>query len=382
MFVGLTNTPRDYAWGSTTAIADLLGRKPPGRPEAEYWLGTHPGSPAVLVDGPSGDRLLSDLTELPFIMKVLAAETPVSLQAHPSTAQAEAGFARENAAGIPMDAPNRNYKDPRHKPEMIFAISDPFDALCGFRPVAQTRAILAPVAGDPLVTAFLDRLVDDSSLKGVFEWLISKGDGVGDLMARLVELAPSQPGIEFATVSSLAVDYPGDPGIVISLLLNRLIVHPGEAVFLPAGNIHSYLHGLGIEVLASSDNVLRGGLTHKFVDVPELLKILDFRPLPIPFLTPDTSVAGLRLFRPDVPDFELAVFDPAQSLDGSVEFRPGGEFVALATGGALTIARGEDTETLQLGQALYATASETPIVVSGSGTLYVTSADPRPATAA
>jgi hypothetical protein len=221
MFVSLTNTPRDYAWGSTTAIADLLGRVPSGGPEAEYWLGTHPGSPSVLVDGPRGARLLSDLTQLPFIMKVLAAQTPVSLQAHPSTEQAEEGFARENALGVPLDAPHRDYKDPRHKPELLYAVGEPMDALCGFRPVAATREILGVVGDDPVVARFLERLVDDSSLKGVFEWLISFGPGVPELLARILELAPGQSGIEFATVLSLANQYPGDAGILISLLLNQ-----------------------------------------------------------------------------------------------------------------------------------------------------------------
>jgi mannose-6-phosphate isomerase len=378
MFVGLTNTPRDYAWGSTTAIADLLGRAASGKPEAEYWLGTHPGSPAVLVDGPPGSRVLSDLTQLPFIMKVLAAETPVSLQAHPSTRQAEEGFARENAAGIPLDAPNRDYKDPHHKPEMIFAISDPFDALCGFRPVAATREILAPIGDDPIVASFLERLVDDSSLKAVFEWLISKGDGVAELMARILELAPGQPGVEFGTVSSLASDYPGDPGILISLLVNRLTVRPGEAVFLPAGNIHSYLHGVGIEVLASSDNVLRGGLTHKYVDIPELLRVLDFRPLPVPFIRPDTSVAGLRLFRPDVRDFELAVFEPSAASGSSVTFPVAGDFIALATGGDIAISGGADSMSLATGEAMYGTAGDSPITVTGTGVLYLTTSDAHP----
>jgi mannose-6-phosphate isomerase len=377
MFVGLTNTPRDYAWGSTTAIADLLDRKPSGEPEAEYWLGTHPGSPSVLTDGPTGGRLLSDLVQLPFIMKVLAAETPVSLQAHPSTRQAEEGFARENEQAIPLDAPNRNYKDRHHKPEMIYALSDPFDALCGFRPVAATREVLAPIAGDPLVAALLERLTDDSSLREVFEWLITRGDGVTELLARVVELAPGQPGVDFATVVSLDRDYPGDPGILISLLLNHATVRPGEAVFLPAGNIHSYLHGLGIEVLASSDNVLRGGLTHKFVDVPELLRILDFRPLPVPFLEPDRSLRGVTLFRPDVPEFELAVIEPS-AAGGSVEYAVPGDFVALAVRGSITLGGGAESRTLQRGDAVYGTADASPVTVTGDGTLFLTSADPHP----
>lgn len=377
MFVGLTNTPRAYAWGSTTAIAALLGRTPSGGPEAEYWLGTHPGSPSVLVDGPNGDRLLSDLVQLPYIMKVLAAETPVSLQAHPSTRQAEEGFARENAEGIPLDAPNRNYKDPHHKPEMIYALSDPFDALCGFRPVAATREALAGLGSDPLVAAFLERLTDDSSIRPVFEWLITRGDGVADLLARVVELAVGQGAPDFATVRSLAHDYPGDAGILISLLLNHVTVRPGEAVFLPAGNIHSYLHGLGIEVLASSDNVLRGGLTPKYIDVPELLRILDFRPLPVPFLAPDTSMAGVTLFRPDVREFELAVIQPS-AANGSAQYAVPGDFVALATRGSITIGGGRDSRRLELGEAMYGTADDSPLTVAGDGTLFVTSADPHP----
>jgi mannose-6-phosphate isomerase len=378
MFVSLTNTPRDYAWGSTTAIADLLGRVPSGGPEAEYWLGTHPGSPSLLVDGPRGARLLSDLTQLPFIMKVLAAQTPVSLQAHPSTEQAEEGFARENALGVPLDAPHRDYKDPRHKPELLYAVGEPMDALCGFRPVAATREILGVVGDDPVVARFLERLVDDSSLKGVFEWLISFGPGVPELLARILELAPGQSGIEFATVLSLANQYPGDAGILISLLLNRVVVQPGEAVFLPAGNIHSYLHGLGIEVLASSDNVLRGGFTPKFVDVPELLRVLDFRPLPVPFVVPDTSTPGLTLFRPDVPDFELAVILPAASPNGSVEHRPASDFVALATDGSITITGQTDTVRLERGQAMYGTADDSPLSVAGAGTLFLAATDPHP----
>ncbi|MEO6116337.1 MAG: type I phosphomannose isomerase catalytic subunit, partial [Pseudolysinimonas sp.] len=144
MFVEITNSPRDYAWGSITAIPELLGTTPSGRPEAELWLGAHPGSPARLV---GRDGTLADVVtgRLPFLLKVLAAASNLSLQAHPTTAQAEAGFAAENAAGIPLDAPERNYKDAFHKPELIYALSDPFRALCGFRAVADTRTLLLPV---------------------------------------------------------------------------------------------------------------------------------------------------------------------------------------------------------------------------------------------
>ncbi len=379
MFVGLTNTPRDYSWGSRTAIARLLHREPSGAPEAEYWLGTHPGSPAVLVDGPSGAPTLDRLVTLPYIMKVLAAETSLSLQAHPSTAQAEEGFARENADGVPTDAVDRNYKDRHHKPELIYAVDDGFGALCGFRSVAETRRLLETLGPDPLVEDFVGRLADDESLREVFEWLISDGPGVPELRARVLELAPSASAPEFATVLDLAALFPGDVGILVSLLLNLVTLRAGQAIFLPSGNIHAYQHGLGIEVLAASDNVLRGGLTPKHVDVPELLKVLDFRPLPVPFLEPDVSVPGLALFRPGVPDFELAVVTPADAPGGSVAFSPSGEFIALCTSGPLSVRGATGETTLRPGQAAYGSYDESPVTVSGEGILYVSSPDPSAA---
>ena len=377
MFVALTNTPRDYSWGSYTDIAALLHRQPSGRPEAEYWLGTHPGSPALLVGGPDGTperaTTLAQLTTLPFIMKVLAAETSLSLQAHPSSEQAREGFARENAEGIPVDSPDRNYKDALHKPELIYALEQEFEALCGFRPVAQTRALLAELGPDPMVVDFTRRLVDDSSLRDVFEWLISNGPGVAELRTRVLELAASASAPEFATVLTLSREFPGDVGILISLLLNLVTLRPGQAIYLPSGNIHAYQHGLGIEVLAASDNVLRGGLTPKHVDVPELLKVLDFRPLPVPFLTPTEPVLGLTLFRPPVPDFELAVAQPADAADGSVAWTPGGEFIALCVGGPATISGARDEWQLNPGDAVYGTGDEAPITIGGSGTVFILS---------
>jgi len=380
MFVGLTNTPRDYSWGSRTDIPTLLHRPLSGKPEAEYWLGTHPGSPAVLDGGPDGTpdgaKTLNQLTTLPFIMKVLAAQTSLSLQAHPSSEQAREGFARENAEGIPVDSPNRNYKDALHKPELIYALAQEFDALCGFRPVAETRVLLASLGPDPLVEGFVHRLVDDSSLRDVFEWLISNGPGVPELRARILELAPSATAPEFATVLTLAREFPGDVGVLISLLLNLVRLQPGQAIYLPSGNIHAYQHGLGIEVLAASDNVLRGGLTPKHVDVPELLKVLDFRPLPVPFLEPTRPVRGLTLFRPPVPDFELAVVAPTDAPGSSVPWTPGGEFIALCVDGPITISGARDERQLSPGDAIYGSADEAPLTVSGSGTAFISSASP------
>lgn len=366
MFLRITNTPRDYAWGSTTAIAELLGTTPSGGPEAELWLGAHPGSPSRLVDG---EGTLLDVVEdrLPFLLKVLAASAPLSLQAHPTPGQAEEGFARENAAGIPIDAPERNYKDSFHKPELIYALSDPFWALSGFRPVAETRRVLDVVSWDERVAPLLDRLEDDDSLQPVFEWLITRGRGVDELVSALVEASAELDGVSWDAVRLLADHYPGDPGIAISLLLHTVVLKPGEVLYLPAGNIHAYLEGLGIELMASSDNVLRGGLTPKHVDVPELLSVLDFRPQPVPYLEPHEPEPGIRIFRPDVPDFELTVVAD-EALRRGVELAiPGaGPAILLCVDGSAFL----DGLELPRGGAAYG-IDEATVELRGTGTMFL-----------
>jgi len=363
MLVRITNTPRDYAWGSTSAIAELLGTPPSGGPEAELWLGTHPGSPTRVV----GDGTLLEAIgrPLPYLLKVLAAASPLSLQAHPTPEQAAAGFAAEEVAGVPVDAAERNYKDAGAKPEIIYALSDPFRALCGFRAVAETRAVLAPVADDPRIAPLLDRLTDDGALEAVFTWLIGRGEGVEDLVAAVTEAAAVADGPSWETVRGLAAHYPGDPGIAISLLLHTVALRPGEVLYLPAGNIHAYLEGLGIELMAASDNVLRGGLTPKHVDVPELVRVLDFRPLPAPYLAPESPRAGVRVFRPEVPDFVLTVVDGAALAEGA-ELPAPGPAIALAVGGDVVI----DGESVPAGTAVFLSGDE-GIRVRGAGTLFV-----------
>jgi mannose-6-phosphate isomerase len=369
VFERIANVPRDYAWGSPTAIAELLGTEPSGGPEAELWLGAHPGSPARLVDRPG---TLLDLAPdgLPFLLKVLAAAAPLSLQAHPNPEQARAGFDRENAVGVPLDAPHRNYKDANHKPELIYALSDPFRALAGFRPVADSRVLLEPVADDARIRPLRDRMVDDAALRPTFEWLISGGDDVDELVAALVEASAVLDDPAWDTVRLLADHYPGDPGVAISLLLHTVTLRPGEALYLPAGNIHAYLDGLGIELLASSDNVLRGGLTPKHIDVPELLTVLDFRPLPAPYLRPIELEPGVSVFRPDVPDFELTVVaDEALRRGVSVAIPGGGPAIALIVGGEVGI---EGGPRIGSGEALFIDA-ESALQLSGHGTLFVAS---------
>jgi mannose-6-phosphate isomerase len=370
MFVALHNTPRDYAWGSLTAMAGLLGTHPSGRPEAEYWLGTHPGSPSRIEDSPTTHHAatLADITTLPFLLKILTAASPLSLQAHPTTEQARRGFDRENALGIPLDAPNRNYRDAMHKPELIYALSEEFSALCGFRPVGRTRVLLEALGRDPLIENLRALLVDDESLRSVFEWLISRSAGVGELVTRVVELAQDRPEPEFEMVGDLAQSFPGDPGIVIALLLNRVVLRPGQVLYLPAGNIHAYLRGVGIELMAASDNVLRGGLTPKHVDVAELLAVLDFRTGAVPLLAAEHPADGVDVFRPDVPDFELAVVSPNGE---STRFAPPGESILLCTEGDLRISGSTAERRLRRGESAFVSADEGELTFGGTGTVFV-----------
>ena len=392
MFVPIANTPRDYAWGSKTAIAGLLGHEPSGSPEAELWLGAHPGSPARILDqdAAGGHATLADwvardtasagLAEprLPFLLKLLAADAPLSLQAHPSPEQAREGFDRENAAGVPLDAADRNYKDAFHKPELIFALSETFDALCGFRHVADAAADVDALLAVPglapsaraVLAAFRASLdgEDAAVLRRVVGSLLS--DDVSVLVQAVTDAAATaEPTPAVDTVRLLAEFYPGDPGIVVSLLVNRVTLTRGEVLYLPAGNIHAYLRGFGVELMAASDNVLRGGLTPKHIDVPELLGVLDFTPLPVPYLEPARPGAGVELYRPNVPDFELAHVVPQGDEPAVVTLT--GPAIAIATAGALAITGSTGAVTLRQGDAVYVTPDEGRLVVTGAGELFV-----------
>ena len=392
MLIPLTNTPRNYAWGSTTAIAGVLGAEPSGRPEAELWLGAHPGSPARVLepDRTGGAETLAAWVEsdpaaaglreprLPFLLKLLAADAPLSLQAHPSPAQALAGFDRENAAGIPLDSPSRNYKDAFHKPELIFALSDTFDALCGFRPVADAATDVDALVAVPglkpdavaELRAFRARLdgPDADVLRSVVDFLLT--EDVTALVSAVADAAASAPETPAViTVRRLAESYPGDPGIVVSLLINSVTLTRGQVLYLPPGNIHAYLSGFGVELMAASDNVLRGGLTPKHIDVPELLSVLDFAPLPVPYLEPRSIGAGAALYAPDVPDFELV---HVAALGGeTVQLELPGPAIAIVTGGTVTLAGASAHRSLSRGEIVYVTPDEAPLGVSGGGELFL-----------
>ncbi|WP_175414090.1 mannose-6-phosphate isomerase, class I [Agrococcus sp. SGAir0287] len=340
----IANDVRDYAWGSETLVADYLGRAPSGGPEAELWLGAHPAWPARLDDGTPLDAALAEAgaAQPGILLKVLAAAHALSLQVHPSTAQARAGFAAEEAAGVPLGAAHRSYKDPRSKPELIVAVT-PFEALSGFQPTARTLAVLDALAAlDDRVAPYAS--VVRSSTREALAWLLAGGDDVDAVVAGVVAAAP-RLGAEHAaavdTVARLHADYPDDAGIATALMLHRVSLAPGEGVFLPAGNLHAYLSGLGIELMEASDNVLRGGLTPKHVDRDELLRIVDVAPVEDPRMRPE-PLEGAIAYRPAAP-FEL------RHVVGSHEAGPAACAIVLAAaptsvevaGERLDLARGE-----------------------------------------
>ncbi|MEO6713985.1 MAG: mannose-6-phosphate isomerase, class I [Mycobacteriales bacterium] len=385
----LTNAVQEYAWGSVDALPDLLGVPKSGKPQAELWIGAHPSAPSmawvageqrplseVVAADPHatlGDRTVRRLgDELPFLLKILCAASPLSLQAHPSKAQAEAGYAAENAAGTPVAAPDRNYKDANHKPELIYALTR-FEALCGFARPQDSRAVLIAIRERTGPLRILDALIDDlagddqSALRSATERLLTlDGTAARTAVAAVVAACSGLAGAAATTAVELGEAYPGDAGVVLSLLLNRVSLVPGEALFLPAGNIHAYLRGTGIEIMATSDNVLRGGLTTKHIDVPELLAILDFTPTASAAITP-VAGGGALDFRPPVDDFRLSVIeiDDGQSIrwDEPVPRTAiviEGEFTLSSAAGDLGLTRGE---------AVFVPAAEAPLVVRGRGRL-------------
>jgi mannose-6-phosphate isomerase len=381
----LMNTVRHYPWGSRTVIPELLGEQSPAdRPYAELWMGAHPDAPSVLSDGTPLDKAIAQRSEallgpevrerfgdrLPFLMKVLAAEQPLSLQAHPTNEQAQAGFAAEEAAGVPRDDSTRTFKDPFHKPELLLALT-PFEALCGFRPVEESLHCLAKLQVPELkpTIAALAR----GGLRAAIPQLLALPpehraalvSAVAVAAARFVAAHDPEFINTYRWAASLAETYPGDPGVVISLMCNHLKLAPGEAVFLPAGNLHAYLSGAGVEVMASSDNVLRGGLTRKHVDLAALIEVLDFTDGRVPVIHPVLGPGGLRYPVP-VEDFDLTRIQ----LDGqSGALTTRGPQVLLCTEGTAVLSSTEGELTVAQGQSAFVPAGA-PVSARGPAVLY------------
>ena len=296
--------------------------------------------------------------QLPFLLKLLAAEDPLSLQAHPTKEQAESGFDREDRLGIERGASHRNYRDRNHKPELLVALT-PFDALCGFRPVDKTIELFKTLNLRELdrYLTMLEGVEPSEALRSLFTtWITLPSDPRQDLIDALVRACQDHPDVpEAQTVLHLAENYPGDPGVLCALLLNQVHLRPGEAIYLDAGQLHDYLHGMGVEIMANSDNVLRGGLTSKHIDVPELMRVLTFDPLADPVLVPHTD-GELEHYVVKAPEFTL------WRADADHTFTAGGQGpqIVLCTAGTATV----DGVSCRAGEAILINDSDGEVSVS------------------
>ncbi len=384
----LDNTVRDYAWGSIDTIPRILGTEPTGDPQAELWMGAHESAPSKLADG---NDLFSAVTKdpeavlgaaaadkfdgrFPFLAKLLAAAQPLSIQAHPSPEQAAEGFAREDDEEVPRDAPERNYRDPWPKPEVMIALED-FETLVGFRPLDRTVALLDALDAPPLQE--LTAQLRAGLLQEAFTAVMSTDrDTVRGTVAALGAACAAYTGDEFAketqTIDELATDFPDDPGVIAALLLNRVTLHRFEAAYLPAGNVHAYLRGSGFEVMANSDNVLRGGLTRKHVDVPELVSVVDFSPLADPVTQAEPAgVDGVWAYRTGCDYFAVQRAD----LSGAaVTPQATGPRIVACVEGEVIVTSGDSSVTLGSGRSAFVAGSEPACTLSGSGTAFVVSA--------
>ncbi len=381
----MKNAVQNYAWGSTNALTELYGiANPQGKPMAELWMGAHPKSSSEVADASGQWHSLRDVIEknpdatlghdvfkrfgeLPFLFKVLCAAQPLSIQVHPSKAAAEIGFAKENQAGIPLDAAERNYKDANHKPELVYALT-PFQAMNGFRTLDDIAALLQPLASaHPDIAAFI-RSPDTEHLSTLFASLLSmageeKTRALGILKAAL----NNQLGEPWDTIRSISRFYPDDSGLFSPLLLNVVTLQPGEAMFLYAETPHAYLNGVALEVMANSDNVLRAGLTPKFIDIPELMANLQFIPKPAATLLTTPQQQGNELVFPiPVEDFAFSLHtltsEPQELAQNSAA-------IVFCVQGQAILKKQQQEITLQPGESCFIPANESPITVHGIGSI-------------
>ena len=325
----LENTIQEYVWGSYTAIPELLGNDSPANtPQAELWMGAHPKAPSIvkcngkwislleLIDKNSHDILGKKVAQrfknrLPYLFKVLAAAKPLSIQAHPSKEQACEGFDRENRLGIPLGAPNRNYKDENHKPECICALTS-FWALNGFRKIPDMISLMGRICPPGLKKDF-DMFRQQPNSRGLKEFFkammimdrTTQNQIISDVVKNADHLKDKNAAYQW--IIDLHEEYPSDIGILSPIILNLICLEPGQAMFLPAGTLHAYLDGVGIELMANSDNVLRGGLTPKHVDVKELLNVLNFEERDINILKMDKINPCEHQYESHAEEFALSV---------------------------------------------------------------------------
>ena len=389
----LKNVIQEYAWGSTSAIPDLLGREnPENKPQAELWMGDHPKAPSLayykgqwislqlLIENNPIDILGKKVAErfsnrLPFLFKVLAAAKPLSIQAHPNLKQAQKGFKRENDLKIPLDAANRNYRDANHKPECICALT-PFWALSRFRKITEILRLLEQLNLDALkdILAELKKHPTSKSLENFYTSLMSLDEDrknwiVDEALKKAHYFSTDVP--EFNWMMRLAEHYPQDIGVLSPVLLNLVRLEPGQALYLDACELHAYLEGLGIELMANSDNVLRGGLTPKHVDVPELLGVLNFSGQEISLLSPAKKGTHERVYHSPAEEFVLS----AITLDDGDDYQSPEQHsveIIICTRGKITIAddRFQTEIAMSQGDSVLVPASVMQYHLKGQGICY------------
>ncbi|MDX6022061.1 mannose-6-phosphate isomerase [Scandinavium sp. V105_16] len=379
----LINSVQNYAWGSHTALTDLYGiANPDNLPMAELWMGAHPKSSSKITDASGQVRSLRDVVdadkatllgrevadrfgELPFLFKVLCADNPLSIQVHPNKKASEEGFAKENAAGIPLDAAERNYKDPNHKPELVFALT-PFLAMNAFREFSEIVSLLQPVSGAHTSIAHFLQEPDAERLSQLFASLLNmQGDEKSLALGVLKAALNNQQGEPWETIRFIAQFYPDDSGLFSPLLLNVVKLNPGEAMFLFAETPHAYLQGTALEVMANSDNVLRAGLTPKYIDIPELVANVKFTPKPATELLTQPSQHGAELDFPiPVDDFAFSLHD--LSTQGA-EVAQQSAAILFCLEGEAVLQKDDQQLVLKPGESAFVAANESPVRLSGVG---------------
>jgi len=379
----LINSVQNYAWGSKTALTELYGiANPDNLPMAELWMGAHPKSSSKITDASGQVRSLRDVIdadkaallgknvadrfgELPFLFKVLCADNPLSIQVHPNKKASEEGFAKENAAGIPLDAAERNYKDPNHKPELVFALT-PFLAMNAFREFSDIVSLLQPVSGAHTSIAHFLQEPSAERLSQLFASLLNmQGEEKSRALAVLKAALNSQQGEPWETIRFIAQFYPDDSGLFSPLLLNVVKLNPGDAMFLFAETPHAYLQGVALEVMANSDNVLRAGLTPKYIDIPELVANVKFTPKPAAELLTQPAKNGSEL------DFPIPVDDFAFSLHdlstAGADVAQQSAAILFCVEGEAVLRKGEQQLVLKPGESAFVSANDSPVNLSGVG---------------
>ncbi|MDR3238383.1 MAG: mannose-6-phosphate isomerase, class I [Spirochaetia bacterium] len=384
-FYRLKNNVQEYPWGSKTMMAGLADNKD-DKIQAELWIGAHPKSPSIIAEtGTPLDEFIEKNpglilgkdagkfeNKLPFLMKLIAVGSPLSVQVHPNKEQAAAGFARENAALLPIDSPQRNYRDPNHKPETICALSE-FTLLCGFRKPGEIYDLFKML----LLRSLRDEieLLKKRDIRGFFQNLINSDKSRQKLIVSdFTASASSRIGLQseaFPLCMELLSANKDDITALMPLMLNIIKLESGEALNIPSGRLHTYISGLGIELMANSDNVIRGGLTSKHVDIPELMNITVFEPSAMVPFRPETKQDGLAVYETSAEEFTLSEVKTADNIFNAKKEH--GLEILFCTGGVSTIDFGGAKDEIKQGDSLLIPASSAGYSLSGNGRIFIAS---------